>query len=197
MFNQENCTMDQFLEFMGDVVDRYPQLKHLSPKVIQEDYEILKKFTIEQIYSAYNMHRQNPDFGMYPPTPAHIMKYFQEPKINTDEIIAAARLKNTPLGILAAIHIGSHDLDTRDANYLRQRAQEVIQLMPELKNKFNQNKLTQHEQNTMKKYGVNIESHFQKLGESKNAEVIKLESTKPNLRLASSINALVSDKRAN
>ena len=109
MFDQQNCTLKEFSQFILDASFDYEQYKNKNSQSIKNDYEILKKLSIEQIYLAYNAHRQNPDTGMYPPTPAHIMKYFRDNILTTDEIIAAARLKKTPIGLLAYIHIGSWD----------------------------------------------------------------------------------------
>ena len=198
MFNQNiNCTLKDFSHFFIEAAEDYPQLKNKSAQSVQNDYQLLKEFNIDQIYLAYNSHRQNPDSGMYPPTPAHLMKYFKAQSFSPDEIIAAARLKQTPLGILAAIHIGQGDLEGQNEFYLRQRAHEVLQLLPLWQNKFNQNKISANTLATFKKYGVSIDSHFQKIGEPKSCEVIKLEDhAKPPARI-SAITDLTNSKRAN
>jgi hypothetical protein len=193
MFDQESCTLDEFVKFVSIAGTDYRDYKNKSTESMLSDYQMLKHFNINQIYLAYNMHRQNPKDGMYSPTPAHLMNYLETPPPTTGQIIAAARLKKTPLGVLAAIKIGSYDLANMNSYDLRDRAEEVLQLLPEWKNLFNQNKISKTTLKTFEKFGVSPGSHFQNLGQQKPAEMIELFperkqlESKPRLKVISDL----------
>lgn len=138
---EQNCEFEEYVNFQTEIVERqYTQLKNSSTKSMMVDYESLKMFTISQLLIAYNAHRAG-ERSSFPPTPGNLIEHLQgDNQMPTpDQIIAAARLKKTPLGVLAAIQIGSYDLESQDAFYLRQRAHEVLQQLGEWKNKFYSN----------------------------------------------------------
>lgn len=120
----------------------------------------LTGYTQEQVEAAAAKHMQNTKNGQFMPKVADILKYINGIDLTTDQIIGMARLKQCPLGIMAAIKIGSGDLKNQDSFYLKQRAEEVLQLLPEWKAKANNGEYSEHELRTMIKYDVNPASPF-------------------------------------
>lgn len=181
-----------------DMLCGYYHADKLEKDILRLYYAGLEGFSIDEIKLAASKHMTDKKSGSFFPKIADLRKYLDGELLTPDEIIAAARLKKTPLGVLAAIHIGSHDLESMDAFYLRQRAHEVLQMLPEWQNKFNQNKISARTRETFEKFGVSVESHFQKIGESKSCDVINLEDhAKPPQKLPSAITDLANNKRTN
>lgn len=109
----------------------------------------LERFPIHSVVAAIESHTSS-----FPPTPSEIAHRIEGGAITPDEIIAAARLAETPLGCLARIKIGTWDLGNQDAWYLRQRAEEVIQKLPEWRSRHASGELSDHEIKVMLKYGL-------------------------------------------
>lgn len=133
-----------------------------SDLAINKSFEILKHYSMAHIIRAIEVHCGRDKFA---PTPADIENIFKERGIFTDlsdvkcpsadEIVALAKLADTPLGVLARIAIGTHDLRNGDSYYLRQRALEVSLKFDSYLKKCLTQDYSSHELETMKKYGVN------------------------------------------
>ena len=148
----------QFKNTMAMIASVYD--KEIAGPKLQAYWMILGKYPPKQIQEAAMKHMEDPKQGTWMPKPADILKYINGVELNTDNIIAMARLKTCPLGIMAAIRIGKFDLDNQDSFYLKQRAEEVLQLLPEWKAKANNGEYSEHELRTMIKYDVNPTSPF-------------------------------------
>ncbi len=134
--------------------------KELSEEKIGIFWLLLGKYPVDQIRAALIKHIEHPSDGKWMPKPSDIIKHINGFDLSTDQIIAMARLKNCPLGVMAAIQIGSYDLDNQDSFYLKQRAEEVLQLIPEWKEKANNGEYSEHQLRTMIKYDVEPASPF-------------------------------------
>lgn len=150
---------DQNIRFLKDMLDglsEYYQREKLSSIAMRLYFSALEEFDIQSIKNAINVHLKNPSGGQYYPKIADLLEILRGGEVTTDQIIAAARLKSTPLGVLCRIRIGSHDLDNPGSPfYLKQRAEECLQLLPEWKLKAIAGSYTDHELSVMIKHRVN------------------------------------------
>jgi len=153
------CDTSKFEEVMIGVCDYYGKPR-LSSIVLSIYFTALERFEFPQISKAISQHLANPKNGQFIPKVADIISHIEGGEITTDKIIAAARLKDTPLGILCRIQIGSYDLNNADPFYLRQRAEECIQKLPEWKARASIGDYTDHEISMMLKHEVNPCSQF-------------------------------------
>ena len=128
-----------------------------SDIMIKMTFSALQEYSLEQINHAVMKHIQ---CEKWMPKPADIIKHIEGGDLTPDEIIAQARLKQNPCGVMAAIHIGSWDLENQESFYLRQRAQEVLILLPEWKQRAQRGEYTDHEISTLLKYEVNVAKPF-------------------------------------
>ena len=136
-----------------------------SDLAINKSFEILKHYNINHVIKAIDIHCKNEKFA---PTPADIEQIFKDRGIFTDlsdvkcpsadEIVALAKIADTPLGVLARIAIGTYDLRNGDSYYLRQRALEVSLKFDSYLKKCLTQDYSFHELETMEKYGVNPKS---------------------------------------
>ncbi len=85
----------------------------------------LSDYSIDQVKQSAMQHLRTSQFA---PKLADLISGLQGTKPKAREILAAARLKKTPFGIMAASHIGSWDLNSLDDYALETRAQEVVEL---------------------------------------------------------------------
>lgn len=119
-------------------------------------FSALRDYPLEQVRIAANKHVQDPKAGQFFPKPADFIRHLSGSELTTDQIISAARLKKTPLGILCRIHIGHFDLEhNTDMFYLKQRAEECLQMLPEWKARAKVGDYTDHEVSIMLKHKVN------------------------------------------
>ncbi len=149
----ESSDFDRFadtLEAVYAMIGRNPP----NEKGVDLFFRRLKHYPIDAVVMALESHDSN-----FPPTPGDVTEKLEGGSITSDQIIAAARLAETPLGIMARIKIGTWDLSNQDGFYLRQRAEEVIQKLPQWRSRYASGELTDHEITTMLKYGVNPEHH--------------------------------------
>jgi hypothetical protein len=143
-----------FKELFDGIAEYYRQDK-LSKIALQVYFGALQGYSLEQVSQAASKHLVDTKAGQYFPKAADIIKHLEGHDITTDQLIAMARAKNCPLGVLAAIHIGSFDLQNcTDMFYLRQRAEEVLLMLDNLKKRSISGEFTDHEVSTMLKYGV-------------------------------------------
>jgi len=148
-----------FKELLDGVSDYYQKPK-LSKMALQIYFGALDRFTIEDVTRATSAHVQDTASGSFYPKAADLIEYLEGGEIKADDIVAAARLADSPLGILSRIHIGSHDLSNLNAFDLRQRAAECLQLLPGWKARAQDGEYTNHEISIMVKHGVNPAQPF-------------------------------------
>jgi hypothetical protein len=144
----------QSMAMLGEVYD-----KEITPAKLKIYWQLLKQYPIDSIENAVLAHISQPNSAFFP-KPGELIKHIQGDEITGDMIIAAARLCETPLGCLARIKIGQWDLENQDAFYLRQRAAECLQLLPEWKAKAAAGEYTDHEISVMLKYDISPAAPF-------------------------------------
>jgi len=149
----------QFIALLKGLSEYY-QRETITLVAAQIYFDSLKRYRFDQISSAVTLHVQNTENGQYYPKVADIVRLIDGKEITADELIAAARLKQTPLGILCRIHIGSWDLEYAKDFYLRERAQECLQLLPEWRRRAQAGEYTQHEISIMLKHKVDPAARF-------------------------------------
>jgi len=159
MNNANPVNKGEMFDLLNSLEDYYGS-KPASTATVNLYVMGLTGYTQEQVQAAVGKHMQNPRNGQFFPKVADLVKYINGLDLSTDQIIAMARLKNCPLGVMAAIQIGSYDLDNQDSFYLKQRAEEVLQLIPEWKEKANNGEYSEHQLRTMIKYDVEPASPF-------------------------------------
>jgi len=106
------------------------------------------------------MHLQDTEAGKFYPKAADLIKHIDGGEITSDYIVAAARLADTPLGVLARIHIGTWDLDNLNSFDLKQRAAECLQLLANWKARAMEGEYRDHEISMMVKHGVSPTQPF-------------------------------------
>ena len=148
-----------FLDLLNDVCNAYG-IAEKSLGGIKVYYRILERFSFEEVEKAvYSFLENNGDTRFFP-KPGEIVQTLEGGSITSDEIIAAAKNACTPLGILCRIKIGTHDLKNRNESYLRQRAHECLQLMPQWKERALKGEFTNDELTIMIKYKVDPRLSF-------------------------------------
>jgi hypothetical protein len=162
----DNSDKPAFASLMGDLAQYYRQ-DPLGRVVLKMYFNALKQFSYEQVEYAAERHMTDTKSGQFFPKIADFVRALTGEDITADMIIAAARQMQTPLGCLARMHIGSWDLDNKGnmsgsswSFYIRQRAEEVIQLLPEWKAKANAGEYTDHEISVMLKYNISPAAPF-------------------------------------
>lgn len=147
-----NSDGDQFTALLDQACDAY-QKPHLEDAAIKIYFMVLEEFSIKEIGSAIFAHIRKNKFM---PRPSDIVDNIEgSTEITTDQVIAAARAKSSPFGILCLVKIGTCDLNTSDPFALKARAQECIDMIPEWRKNF-----TDHELMMMAKYRVNPTNKF-------------------------------------
>ena len=142
-----------FLALLNGLSDYYRQDK-LTVIGVQIYFGTLKRFSLEQITTAASAHVGDVKSGQFYPKAADLIRHLEGGDITQDMIIAAAKLRDTPLGCFCAIHIGSWDLNNQDAFYLRQRASECLQLLPQWKERAAAGDYSSQEISVMLKYDI-------------------------------------------
>lgn len=132
----------------------YYEKPELSEGVLMIYFSALERFSIEQVRRAANQHIQDDKHGPFFPKVSNIVVHLEGSALTADGIIAAARLKQTPLGILCCIQIGTMSLASGDSFHLRQRAEECLQLLPGWKARALKGDYTDHELSIMIKHDV-------------------------------------------
>ena len=151
----------QFKELMDGVTEIYNPDKKLSVVAFQIYFSALESYTFEQVKSAVSAHVTDTAHGSFYPKVADIIRHIEGGDITTDQVISAARLAETPLGILARIHIGTWDLDKqKDLFVLKQKAQECLELFKGWKKRAALGEYTDHEISIMLKHGVDPGAPF-------------------------------------
>jgi hypothetical protein len=168
----------EFKSLFDGLAEIYNPDKPMSKMALQIYFNALSDYSIDQIANAVTGHVTNPKHGTFFPKVADLIRQLQGGEISADEIISAARLHKTPLGVLCRIHIGHWDLAHQtDMFYLRQRAQECIDLLPEWKSRAMQGEYTDHEIACLLKYEVDPVAPFHNaLPAPQNAAALRLRA---------------------
>lgn len=153
----DNNDKKEFAEIFNALSEMYSQKEKPSILQMRMTFAALERFSIEQVKTAINKHIAR---GKFYPKPADLIEILEGTDITVDQIVASAKLANTPMGILARIHIGTHDLNNQDSFYLRQRAEECMQMIPEWKARAEQGQYSNHEISIMLKHDVSPVAPF-------------------------------------
>jgi len=141
-----------FLRLMNAVTEYYGR-PPMSELVVTMYFSGLVQYSYVQVECSVNRHIAKSEFI---PKIANIVKGIEGGEITTDKVLAAARLTDTPMGVLCRIKIGSYDLNNqKDMFYLKQRAEECILVMEEMKAKAANCQYSDHEISMMIKHNVN------------------------------------------
>ena len=150
---------DKFLGFMNALAEYYGK-PAMSTVVVTMYFNGLQDYSYSQVEQAASKHMQS-GTGQFIPKIADFVRHIEGGQVTADQVIASARLANTPMGILCRIQIGSFDLGAKgDMFYLRQRAEECLQLMPEWKERASAGDYTNHEISMMLKFDIDTEAPF-------------------------------------
>ena len=150
----ENGDGRRFLELMNATSEYYGKLPP-SSIVVRMYFNGLKDYTYKQVEASISNHIKNAETGCYMVKVADIVRGIQGGKLTADQIIGAARLANTPMGVLARIWIGSHDINhCENMFYLKHRAEECMQMMPVWIHKASTGDYSEHELSMMLKFKV-------------------------------------------
>jgi hypothetical protein len=170
-----NHSDKQEFKTLFDGISEYYGKSKLSKMALQIYFGALEKYAIEDITTAASVHLQDTEGGKFYPKAADLIKHMSGGELKADDIVAAARLADTPLGILARIHIGTWDLDNLNSFDLRQRAAECLQLLPEWKSRGQAGDYTDHEISIMVKHEVNPSAPFS-IGFARPQNALELDS---------------------
>ena len=149
--NEQN--LREFKKLFDDMAGYYDK-PELSEGVLMIYFSALNRFSIEQVRHAANKHIQDDKHGSFFPKVANIVEHLEGGRITANNVIAAARLKQTPFGILCLIQIGTMSLASGDSFHLSQRAEECLQLLPEWKERALTGDYSDHEISIMIKHDV-------------------------------------------
>ena len=151
-----NTDKTKFKELMDALSELYGKDKP-SVLQLQMTFAALERYKFDQISEAASKHVSKSKFF---PRPADLIEILDGCDITIDQVLASAKLANTPMGVLARIYIGSWDLDSQDGFYLRQKAEECLQMIPEWTERAKLGQYTDHEISIMIKRGVSPLSPF-------------------------------------
>jgi len=146
----DNRDKPAFQELMNATCEYYqkPVFSNIALKIY---FSGLARFEYQQVEDAISSHISDGPNGQFLPKVVDLVKLIEGGTLTTDEILAAARLCETPLGVLSRVVIGSYDLkNCTDMFYLKQRAEECVQHLP----RWKLGEYTQHEISMMIKHDI-------------------------------------------
>lgn len=150
----------EFRKFLDGLCAAYSK-ESLPIMAVQIYFDALSKYPLSNVMTAASAHLTDTEHGTFFPKVADIVRKIEGGAITTDQVISSARLANTPMGVLCRIEIGSFDLNNQtDMFYLKQRAQECIDLIPEWKARAAAGDYSDHEISMMVKHEVNPNDGF-------------------------------------
>jgi hypothetical protein len=149
----------EFSKLMDGIRNDYGK-PPMSAVMVKIDFEVLRPYSFDQITMAIIKHRSNPAKSAFFPTPGDLIEHLEGGNITAGQIVAAAKLAQTPLGIMARIHIGTWDLANCNSFDLKQRAEEVLQLLPMWKEQARAGEYTDHQISIMIKHSVDPHQPF-------------------------------------
>ena len=143
-----------------DSISEYYDKKPVSIPVCKLYFASLIDFDLGQISAAITRHIESPDKYNAFPKIADFKRHLEGGEVTPDMIISAAKLKRSPLGILARIHIGTWDLNNLGSFELKQRAIECQELLPAWKERAANGEYSDHEISIMIKHDVSPAAPF-------------------------------------
>ena len=146
----DNRDKPAFQELMNATCEYYqkPVFSTIALKIYLSG---LERFEYQQVEAAISSHIAGGPNGQYLPKVVDLVRLIEGGTLSTDDILAAARLCETPLGVLSRIVIGSYDLkNSTDMFYLKQRAEECVQHLP----RWKLGEYTSHEISMMLKHDI-------------------------------------------
>ena len=150
----------EFRGFIDGLCAAYGRDK-LPMMAVQIYFDALSKYPLSNVMAAASAHLTDVERGTFFPKVADIVRGIEGGTVTTDNVISQARLANTPMGVLCRIQIGSFDLNNQtDMFYLKQRAQECIDLIPEWKARAAMGDYSDHEISMMIKHDVSPTDSF-------------------------------------
>lgn len=150
----------EFRGFIDGLCAAYSREK-LPMMAVQIYFDALSKYPLSNVMASASAHLTDVERGTFFPKVADIVRGIEGGTVTTDSVISQARLANTPMGVLCRIQIGTFDLNNQtDMFYLKQRAQECIDLMPEWKARAATGDYSDHEISMMIKHDVNPADSF-------------------------------------
>lgn len=156
MNDSDKRNFQELFNMLSDYYQREP----LNANALRVYFMGLQKYTYEQVQFAASKHLENVNSGQFFPKIADFIKHLDNKGLTSDEIIAEARLAQTPFGVMARIHIGHHSLDTGDPFYLKERAAEIKLKLPEWQSRAAAGDYTDHEISRMLRHGVSPQKPF-------------------------------------
>jgi hypothetical protein len=129
--------------------------QNLSDVVIEMYFNGLLEYSFDHVKHAISRHMRDANSGQWLPKVADLIRHIEGGQVTHDQVLGAARLATSPLGILCRIQIGTFDLEHQtDMFYLKQRAEECLALLDEWKARAIEGDYTDHEISIMVKHGV-------------------------------------------
>lgn len=183
----ENTDRAGFAEMMKGLCEYY-RVDDLSRMAINIYFNGLQKYSLAQLEQAASEHACNTKSGQFFPKISDFVKYIDgHQELTVDQIIALARARKCPLGIMCAIKIGSFDLfenASSDAPFLRrQKAEECLLELPEWRLRAENGDYTDHEHTIMMKHRVDALRGFT-VGSSKPEGIVAKKIHDERLRVS-------------
>lgn len=150
-----SATREQLKDILEGLAATYPRGSVTVTDAVVDLYaDVLRGISTDALRAAVRAHLRNPQRGQYFPKPADLIAALGLDPPAPAEVVALAKLARCPFGVLARIHIGSWDLNNQRAQYLEQRAREVIALWPDWIRRASRGHYTAHELERMRAHGV-------------------------------------------
>lgn len=123
--DSSNESKRKFQECMNGVCEYYDK-KPFSKMTLMIYFEALADYSFDEITYAISKHMRDSERGGFIPRVSDLERHLAAAKPTTSEIIALARLKNCPLGVIAGTHIDASMLKNLQHNELIDFAAEVL-----------------------------------------------------------------------
>lgn len=140
-----------FSEILDGLTEYYQKKEPLSDMAVTLYFDALSPYSISDITKAITLHIRDPKAGQFYPKVGELIKHMDGGEITVDIIVAAAKLRDTPLGCSAHVIIGTWNLDNLDSYALRQLAHQCLPKIQE----WRQGEFDDHEISVMIKHNVN------------------------------------------
>ncbi len=146
-------TEDDYGEFAKafDGLSQYFQKNPLSDMAVTLYFDALKQYEFSDITKSITHHIKDPEAGKFYPKVGDLIKIMDGGEITVDMIVAAAKLRDTPLGCASHAIIGTWNLDNLGSFDLRQEAHQCLPKVDE----WRRGVFSDHEISVMLKHHVN------------------------------------------
>lgn len=150
----DNREKNEFYEFMDTLAKYYRrEITELEADIY---FSLLEEYSVKQIKWSATKHMKSISRGSFFPKANELIANLCGGNFDftEDQIIAMARLKSTPIGIMCRIQIGTFNLNSQDWRLQKQCAQECIALMPAWADRALRGDYKNHEISIMRKHDV-------------------------------------------